>query len=239
MKWFTKFSLANALQVVAVFILFGYPGCSSNNESNKTADHTALIVNETVITNNSSHELKLTLNKLWAEHAAWTRNLILCIVDGLPGTDQAVNRLMQNQVDIGNAFKPYYGDEGGNKLTELLKMHIAISADVVKSANERNFVSLEKGNKKWHANADEISAFLSKTNYYWSTPEIKMMMHDYLKLTTDVAMHRIKKNYDADVATYDKLREETVKMSGLLADGIIEQFPEKFKPVDTRIVALK
>ena len=229
MKWFTKFSLANALQVVAVFILFGHPGCSSNNESNKTADHTALIVNETVITNNSSHELKVTLNKLWAEHAAWTRNLILCIVDGLPGTDLAVNRLMQNQVDIGNAFKPYYGDEGGNKLTELLKMHIAISADVVKSANERNFISLEKGNKKWHANADEISAFLSKANPNWALADMEMMMNDHLKLTTDEAVQRIKKDYDADIIAYDKVHDEILEMSAMLADGIIKQFPEKFK----------
>ena len=239
MKWFTKFSLANALQVVAVFILFGYPGCSSNNESNKTADHTALIVNEPVITNNSSHELKVTLNKLWAEHAAWTRNLILCIVDGLPGTDQAVNRLMQNQVDIGNAIKPYYGDEGGNKLTELLKMHITISADVVNAAKANNKTALDSANKKWTANADEISAFLSKANPFWSMADMQMMMHDHLKLTTDEAVQRIKKNYDADVVAYDKVHDEILKMSAMLADGIIEQFPEKFKPVDTRVVALK
>ena len=56
-----------------------------------------------------------------------------------------------------------------------------------------------------------------------------MMMNDHLKLTTDEAVQRIKKNYDADVVAFDKVQEEILKMSAMLADGIIKQFPEKFK----------
>ena len=136
---------------------------------------------------------------------------------------------MQNQVDIGNAVKPYYGNDAGNKLTELLKMHIGISADVVKSAKAGNKTALDTANKKWYANADEISAFLSTANPYWALADMKMMMNDHLKLTTDEAVQRIKKDYNADIIAYDKVHEEILKMSAMLADGIIKQFPEKFK----------
>src|ERR1035437_5632774 len=64
--------------------------------------------------------LKTNMRKLWEDHVTWTRNVILCLVDELPGVDQAVKRLMQNQTDIGNAIKPYYGEEAGKKLTEML-----------------------------------------------------------------------------------------------------------------------
>ena len=178
---------------------------------------------------NKSHDLKIAMNKLWEDHVTWTRNVILCLVDGLPGADQAVKRLMQNQVDIGNAVKPFYGDDAGNKLTELLKVHIAISADVVKSAKAGNKTALDSASKIWYANADEISAFLSNTNPNWALADMQMMMNDHLKLTTDEAVQRIKKNYDADIIAYDKVHEEILKMSAMLADGIIKQFPEKFK----------
>ena len=66
-------------------------------------------------------ELRAAMHKLWEDHITWTRNVILNIMDGLPGTDQAVTRLLKNQDDIGNAIKPYYGDAAGTELTRLLK----------------------------------------------------------------------------------------------------------------------
>src|SRR6478736_160815 len=59
--------------------------------------------------------LKTNMRHLWEDHITWTRNVIFCLVGDLPGADQAVKRLLQNQIDIGNAIKPYYGEEAGKK----------------------------------------------------------------------------------------------------------------------------
>jgi hypothetical protein len=173
-------------------------------------------------------ELKTAMNKLWEDHITWTRNVICCLVDGLPGADQAVSRLLKNQEDIGNAIKPYYGNEAGDKLTSLLKPHITISAEVVKAAKANNKNALDEANKKWFDNADQIAEFLSKANPNWKQEEMKKMMHDHLKLTTDEAVARIKKDYDADVKAYDKVHKEILEMSEMLAMGITKQFPKKF-----------
>ena len=79
------------------------------------------------------------------------------------------------------------------------------------------------------ANADEISTFLSKANPNWKLEDLKNMMRDHLKLTTDEAVARIKKDYDADVKAYDKVHDEILMMSDALSDGIVMQFPDKFK----------
>ena len=184
---------------------------------------------EVVMVENKGHDLKIAMNKLWEDHVTWTRNVILCLVDDVPGLDQALKRLMQNQTDIGNAIKPYYGDDAGNKLTGLLKEHIAIAADVIKSAKAGNKIALDLANKKWYANADEISTLLSKVNPNWTLLDMQTMMKDHLKLTTDEAMQRIKKDYNADITAYDNAHEQVLRMSAMLADGIIKQFPEKFK----------
>lgn len=174
-------------------------------------------------------ELRINMRKLWEDHVTWTRNVICCLVDNLPGADQAVKRLLENQDDIGNAIKPIYGDAAGNKLTALLHDHITISADVVKAAKAGDNTALDAANKTWYANADDISTFLSKANPNWGLQDMKTMMHDHLKLTTDEAVARIRKDYDADVKAYDKVHQEILEMSDMLSDGIVKQFPAKFK----------
>ena len=213
----------------ASIFLFSFFGCSSNTSPKETMKEGSPMEADMTGGTNKSHDLKVAMNKLWEDHVTWTRNVILCLVDGVPGTDQAIARLMQNQVDIGNAIKPYYGDAAGNALTELLKAHIAISADVVNAAKAGNESALDIANKKWYANADEISTFLSNANENWPLADMQMMMHDHLKLTTDEAVQRIKKDYDADIKAYDKVHDEILKMAAMLSDGIIKQFPDKFK----------
>ena len=117
------------------------------------------------------------MRKLWVEHVSWTRNAIFCLVDDLPGTEQVVQRLLQNQVDIGNAFKTYYGDPAGKKLTELLHAHITIAVEVIKAVKVDEPTAIVDAQKKWNANADEISAFLSASNPTWTLADMKMMMN--------------------------------------------------------------
>ncbi len=175
-----------------------------------------------------SEQLRMTMHKLWEDHIVWTRNVILNIIDDLPGTDQAVNRLLQNQDDIGNAVKPFYGEAGGKELTRLLREHITIAADLLKAAKAGNNSSFDAANKKWFANADEISGFLIKANPNWKLNDMKKMMNDHLTLTTEEAVARLKKDYVADVKAYDKVHEEILMMADMLTDGIIKQFPGKF-----------
>jgi hypothetical protein len=175
-----------------------------------------------------SEQLRMAMHKLWEDHIVWTRNVILNIMDDLPGTDQAVNRLLRNQDDIGNAVKPFYGEAGGKELTRLLKEHITIAADLLKAAKTGNNSAFDAANKKWSANADEISDFLSKANPNWKLNDMKKMMHDHLTLTTDEAVARLKKDYVADVKAYDKVHDEILMMADMLTDGIIKQFPGKF-----------
>ena len=175
-----------------------------------------------------SEQLRNAMHKLWEDHIVWTRNVILNIIDDLPGTEQAVNRLLQNQDDIGNAIKPFYGEAGGKELSRLLREHITIAADLLKAAKASNNSAFDEANKKWFVNADEISNFLSKANPNWKLNDMKKMMNDHLTLTTDEAVARLKKDFAADVKAYDKVHDEILMMADMLTDGIIRQFPQKF-----------
>src|ERR671939_1244844 len=123
------------------------------------------------------------MRKLWEDHITWTRVFIISAAADLPDKATATDRLLQNQVDIGNAIKPYYGDAAGAKLSALLKEHITTAAEVVAAAKANDTTKMADANKRWFANADAIAAFLSGANpKNWPAAEMTKMMHEHLDL---------------------------------------------------------
>jgi hypothetical protein len=170
------------------------------------------------------------MRKLWEDHITWTRVFIISAAGDLPDKGPATERLLQNQVDIGNAIKPYYGDEAGEKLTALLKEHITTAAEIVTAAKAGDTTKMTDANRRWFANADAIAAFLSGANpKNWPSGEMKAMMHEHLNQTTAEVQARLKGDWAADIAAYDRVHEQILRMADMLSDGIINQFPKKFK----------
>src|SRR5215208_2920165 len=125
--------------------------------------------------------LQAAMRKLWEDHITWTRVFIISAAADLPDKGAATERLLQNQVDIGNAVKPYYGDAAGDKLTTLLKEHITTAAELVAAAKANDQAKMADANKRWFANADAIAAFLSGANpKSWSPAEMRQMMREHL-----------------------------------------------------------
>ena len=223
MKHLSRDRISTWVQIMLVVFLLGYSAVKGNPESkenllSRPAEQTA-----------STLELKAQMVELWEQHVAWNRNVMLCIVDELPGTEQAVERLRQNKIEIGNAIKPYYGIAAGDELTELLYTHVTISAEVITFAKAQKNTELQEANERWYANADSIAGFLASANPYWALEDIKLIIKDQLILTTNQAVYRIQKDYSADVIAYDKAHADVLKMANIFADGIAKQFPEKFK----------
>jgi hypothetical protein len=155
---------------------------------------------------------------------------IISTLAGLPDRDAATQRLLQNQVDIGNAIKPYYGDAAGDKLTALLKEHIATAAEVVAAAKAADKTKLDEANKRWFANADQIADFLSAANpSNWRSAEMRSMMHDHLNVTTKEVVARLQADWAGDVKAYDDVHQQILHMADGLSQGIIKQFPKKFE----------
>ena len=174
--------------------------------------------------------LTLAMDVLWEDHVTWTRTYIISVTSNLPDADTAAQRLLRNQVDIGNAIKPLYGEEAGGQLTALLNDHILIAADLLSAAKAGDTVKFEDANRRWYENADQIAAFLYSANpKQWSLAEIQSMMSSHLDLTLEEASARLNSDWAGDVAAYDKVHNEILEMSHMLTEGIVAQFPKDFK----------
>jgi len=169
------------------------------------------------------------IRKLWEDHVTWTRLAIVSLVAGLPDTSATVDRLMKNQADIGDAIRPFYGDAAGDRLTALLKDHIAIAAEIILAAKAGNQTSVNDGVARWYANADQIAAFLSGANpKNWEADMTRHMMHDHLDLTLKEAVAQLTGDYPTSVATYDAIHVQILAMADMLSSGIVAQFPQLF-----------
>ena len=170
------------------------------------------------------------MRKLWEDHITWTRLVIVSIANDLPDTQATVDRLLQNQVDIGNAIKPFYGEDAGNQLTALLRDHILIAAEILQAAKNGDMAAQDEAVERWYANADAIAEFLHAANpEHWPLDEMQAMMRDHLDLTLREATTYLTGDFTESVLAYDQIHEQALHMADMLSEGIIRQFPNQFK----------
>lgn len=86
-----------------------------------------------------------------------------------------------------------------------------------------------RGQKRWTANADDITAFLSGANPNGPVPELRDMLYMHVAFTTNEVIARLKKDWTADIEAYDKGHEHMLMFADMLTAGIVKQFPEKFR----------
>ena len=170
------------------------------------------------------------MRKLWEDHIVWTRGFIVSVAHDLPDAGVTAGRLLENQSHIGDALKPFYGTAKGNQLTELLREHILIAAEILTAAKAGDDDAVGDAVGRWYENGDEIADFLSRLNRRnWPRDEMRMMMADHLDTTLAEAVSRLTGNYAQDIADYEVAQHHIMMMADTLSNGIIDQFPRRFR----------
>ena len=149
-----------------------FPGLWTTASGQAHQDHVLVAQADQVEISQSAIEIRVAMRTLWEDHITYTRNYIISALAGLPDEQAMAERLLRNQDDIGNAIKPYYGDEAGNKLAALLRDHILIATEVVSAAKAGDNQQLTAAQEKWSANGKDIAAFLAAANPNWSKAEL-------------------------------------------------------------------
>jgi hypothetical protein len=169
------------------------------------------------------------MRALWEDHIVWTRLFIISAASNLPDAAATTNRLLQNQRDIGDAIKPFYGDAAGTALTNLLRGHILTAADLVTAAKSGDTTAINRASARWYVNADSIASFLSAANpERWPAADVRAGMRMHLDLTLKEAAARLRGDWAADIAAYDEIHRHILQLADLLSGGIIAQFPRHF-----------
>jgi hypothetical protein len=173
------------------------------------------------------------MRKLWEDHVTWTRLFIVSaatLPDNLPDTGPTADRLLANQDDIGDALRPFYGDEVGDAVTALLREHILVAADIIAAAKAEDDAAVTAAVDKWYVNANQIADALNGINpKHWPQDEMRAMMKAHLDRTLDEALARLDGRYADDIDAYEQIHADILEMADMLSDGIIAQFPDQFR----------
>jgi hypothetical protein len=172
--------------------------------------------------------LRTGLRKLWTDHVIWTRQYIVAVTSETPDAGAAAGRLLKNQEHIGAAIVPYYGQPAGDQLTALLKEHIMIAVDLLAAAKAGDDARFQQEDQKWTTNAQAIALFLSSANPAWPKKDVEDLLYLHLSLTKSEAVARLGAHWDDDVTAFDDIFTEILTVSDTLANGIIQQFPDRF-----------
>jgi hypothetical protein len=170
------------------------------------------------------------MRKLWEDHVTWTRLAIVTFADGSSGFNATAGRLLQNQADIGDAIKPFYGDAAGNQLTSLLHDHITIAVELLQAAKSGDTAAFNDADTRWYANGNAIADFLSSANpRYWSDDLMRSMMKTHLDQTLEEAADELGGKYADSVTEYEAIHLHMLDMADLLSNGIMRTFPQRFR----------
>jgi hypothetical protein len=167
---------------------------------------------------------------LWEQHVAWTRLAIVAFAAGAPDLQATEARLLRNQVDIGNAVKPFYGRTAGNQLTKLLTTHITGAVALLQAAKSGDAAAIAKAKSAWYANGRQVADFLHAANpRNWSRADMRSMMKVHLDQTLAEAVDELTGKYAAGVREYDAIETHIIEMADMLSSGIAKQFPARLR----------
>jgi hypothetical protein len=175
-------------------------------------------------------ELHTTMRTLLAEHMEWTWATVEAFATNSASLQPTINRLLDNQRDIGAAIVPYYGQSAGNQLTDLLLTHINQAVPVLTAARNGNQVALQQALANWYANAQQIADFLTQANPdNWPSSVMRPAWEMHIDQTVVYATDILTGDYPAAIQAFDEARVHMAEeVADVLATGIIEQFPDEF-----------
>ena len=180
--------------------------------------------------------LRVTLDRLLAEHAFLAAEAMRSGVAGAPDASAGLQAIDGNSGDLEAVVAAAYGDAAGTTFRQLWDGHIAGYVAYIDAARGNDSAARTAARDSVNAYADQLAAFFAAANPHLDATELASLFRTHAQhLTTQVEAFAAA-DYDT---TYDLVRTGYRHMfdaGEALATGIAAQLPDLF-PSDSRTPA--
>jgi hypothetical protein len=166
-------------------------------------------------------DLKCAMRKLWSDHAVFDAWVGDAIIDGSPALPALLNRLKQNQYDIGNQLKPLVNNQFGDIVTQALLQHIQTVGDFIKAKVRQDPQADTDYTQKMIAAAEEVGRVLATLNPK-KLPEDQAvdMMVRHIQHIMAMGEARLAGDYEKELKIYDSYYNHLIELSDAIYNAL-------------------
>lgn len=169
-------------------------------------------------------------HNLWSEHMQWTYTVVDYFFHNPEGLGPQVNRLLQNQQDIGDAMGEHFGNQHGDDIADLLTTHILDAVPVLTAAQEGDDEALAESLDIWYENAQDVGDKFAEMNpEFWGQNELRDVWKTHITQTVTYSVDLLMDDFDQSIIDYQTALNHMINFSDILTQGIADRFPEKFR----------
>jgi hypothetical protein len=162
-------------------------------------------------------ELAFALRRLFADHAMWTRELMLLSTGEGNDTDAIEARLARNAKDISDIARQFYGNDSAAQTEIEINALNALISDYITAYKAGDLQRANEIGMQMYAMADAASINLSRLNRFLDQGYLQTNLRHLLDMTMREAALILSGEYRQSIAQYDTVMDGYMQ----LADDII------------------
>jgi hypothetical protein len=171
-------------------------------------------------------QLRASMRELWGKQVFWTRAYLMSVVASLPDTGVTTERLRQNEGDLADSVRPFYGQGASDQLAALLHDHVAIASELVVAAKLGDRPKVSEASARWLDNADRVAALLCDASPTLVRAEVLETMRGIVEQTLAEARAMLAGDWQSAIQAYDQLSKDSLELADLLSAAMAAQFPD-------------
>jgi len=176
-----------------------------------------------VTTTSPAADLRVTLDRLLAEHADLAIVAMQKGYDGAPDFQAAANQLDQNSQALAKAIASVYGDAAGQKFLDLWRAHIGMFVNYTQAVAKNDDAGKQKALSDLANYGKDFAAFINGANPNIPSDAVVQLLQQHVQELTGALDAYAKKDYATVYKDFDESHNHMFMTGDALAAGIIKQ----------------